>query len=284
MQTPESHAKIIETRIIDLLTGTSTLFSDDPRDKEATWLGVDNLVLWLKDVDFGATEFWIADAADAGQNDMNLKISSTSPSVRPSYKQPASSYCAGRISGKAFHVKLQLLHNQYDDIAIAVACPATADSCLYNSDREESTNEVHNAIWYTNLRKKAMSNGTTDVKYMTSPTRFVNALRNTDLDSPLCSPFRRLIDFDISTSGIVFLAKDGSSGTAQPAYVNVYYIPLSTFTEMSISRPQIISVEDFEGPSSGPVFFPNGDFRLSKKAGLCRLKGQKSSTHCQQDP
>ena len=206
---------------------------------------------------------------------MNLRTSSRSAAVRPLYKQPASSYCAGRISGKALHVKLQMLHNQYDDIAIAVACPATADSCLYNSDREESTNEVHNAIWYTTLRKKAMSDSTTDVKYITSPTRFVNALKNTGLDSPLRSSFRRSIDFDISTSGIVFFAKDGSSGTAQPAHVNVYYIPLTIFTEKSNSRPCIINVRGFKGPSSSPVFPPNWDsVAFLKRGGLCRLEGQ----------
>lgn len=55
----------METRVLDLKTGTSTLFSSDRRDKEAKWLGKGNMVLWLKEVDFGATEFWIADASDA---------------------------------------------------------------------------------------------------------------------------------------------------------------------------------------------------------------------------
>lgn len=258
-QTPESHANTTETRIIDLLTGTSTLFSNDPRDKEAKWLGKGDLVLWLKDVDFGATEFWVADTEDAKQNYVNLKTLSKRASVGSSCTQPASGYCAGRIDAKGSHLKLQRLHDQYDDIAIAVACPATSNGSLYNPDTEGSTSEVHNAIWYTTLRKKAMSNSTTNRKYITSPTRFVNALRGTGLESPLRSPFGSSTDFDISTSGIVFLAKEEPSCTTHPGNVNVYYIPLKTFTELSRPRPQIINVKGFEGRSSNPVFSPSGN-------------------------
>lgn len=258
-QTPGSHANITETRIIDLLTGTSTLFSDDPRDTEAKWLGKEDLVLWLKDVDFGATEFWIADAEDAGQNYVKLKTLSRRASVGPLCAQPASGYCAGRIDAKASHVKLHRLRDQYDDIAIAVACPATSNGSLFNPDTEGSTSKVYNAIWYTTLRKKAMSNSTRDLKYIISPTRFINALRGTGLESPLRSPFGCSTDFDISTSGIVFSAKDEPNCTAQPSNVNVYYIPLKTFTEMCRPRPQIINVKDFEGRSSNPVFSPDGN-------------------------
>lgn len=258
-QTTGSHANITETRIIDLLTGTSTLFSDSPRDKEAKWLGKGDFVLWLKDVDFGATEIWIADAADAGQNNVNLETLSKRASVELSSTQPTSGYCAGRIRAKASHVKLHRLRDKDDDIAVAVACPVTSNGSLYNPDTEGYTSEVFNAIWYTTLRKKAMSNTTLNTKYITSPTRFVNALRGTGLESPLGSPLGHSTDFDISTSGIVFLAMDESNGSAQPANVNVYYIPLKTFTEMSKPRPQIIKVKGFEGWSSSPVFSPSGD-------------------------
>ena len=254
-QTPEGHA-ITETRIEDLLTGTSTLFSNDPRDKEAKWLGKGGLVLWLKDVDFGATEFWIADTEDVGQESVYLETSSRA-SIGPLYTQPASRHRAGRINAKASHLKVRRLHDQYDDIAIAVACPATSNGSLFNSEREGSTNEVRNAIWYTTLRIKAMSS-TTNLKYIVSPTSFVNALKNTGLESPLRSPFGHSTDFDISTNGIVFLAHHNPSGTAQPANVNVYYIPLKTFTETMIPTPRMINVQGFKGRSFNPVFSPSG--------------------------
>ena len=88
---------------------------------------------------------------------------------------------------------------------------------------------------------------------------FVNALRGTGLESPLRSPFGYPPDFDISTSGIVFLAKGEPSYTAQPANDSVYSIPLKTFTEMSRPRPQIINVKGFEGRSSNPVFSSSGN-------------------------
>lgn len=216
-------------------------------------------MLWLKDVDFGATEFWIADAEDAGQSYVNLNTLSKRSSVGSSCTQRGSGYCAGSISAKASHLKLHRLHGQYDDVAIAVACSATSNGSLYNHDTEGSTSEIQNAIWYTTLRKKAMSSSTAELKYITSPTRFVNALRGTGLESPLRSPFGHSTDFDISTSGIVFLAKDGPSCTTQPASFNVYYIPLKTFTEMSRPRPQIINIKGFEGRSSNPVFSPSGN-------------------------
>lgn len=209
-------------------------------------------MLWLKDVDFGATEFWIADAEDAGQSYVNLKTLSKRASVGSSYTQPANGYCAGRISAKASHLKLHRLHGQYDDIAIAVTCSATSNGSLYNPDTEGSTSEMQNAIWYTTLREKAMSSSTAELKYITSPTTFVNALRGTGLESPLRSPFGHSTDFDISTSGIVFLAKDGPSCTTQPASFNVYYTPLKTFTEMSRPRPQIINIKASKGGAPIP--------------------------------
>lgn len=215
--------------------------------REVKWLGIGNQVIWLKDEKHGTTEIWIGDGEDAGRNINTLKMLSL----------PVSSHCAGRIEGRATHLKIQKLYNQYEDIAIAVACPATSNGSPYNPGRSGKLGgEVHNAIWYTTLRKKATRNSTMDVKYIVSPTKFNNPLRGTGLESPLRSPFGSAIDFDISTSGIAFLAK----GTAVDApTANVYYIPLKTFTEVSRPRPQIITVKGFEGRSLNPVFSPNGD-------------------------
>lgn len=226
------------------------LFSNDQAVREVKWLGIGNQVIWLKDVKFGATEIWIGDGDDAGKNVTTLKMLSL----------PVSSHCAGRIDGKAAHLKTQKLYNEYEDIAIAVTCPATQNGNPYNpvtsSSGRTGGGEVCNAIWYTTLRRKAMRNSTTDSKYIVSPTKFNNPLRGTGLESPLRSPVGTSIDFDISTSGIVFLAE----GTAiDPPTVNVYYIPLKTFTEVSRPRPQIIRVKGFEGRSSNCVFSPNGD-------------------------
>ena len=46
-----------ETRIMDLFTSTSTLFSDDPKTKDVAWLH-DEQVLWLREAERGITEMW----------------------------------------------------------------------------------------------------------------------------------------------------------------------------------------------------------------------------------
>ena len=101
-----------------------------------------------------------------------------------------------------------------------------------------------------------MGNNTTNLRYITCPTRFVNTLRSISLESLHRSTFH-FTDFDISTAGIGFLAKDESSCTGQPTNVNAYYIPLITFTE--VSRPQTIKVTGFKGRNSHPVFSRSGD-------------------------
>ena len=64
-QTPGIPSTITETRISNLQTGTSTRFFKGAYDREAIWLGIENLVIWLKDVPLKATEIWIADAVES---------------------------------------------------------------------------------------------------------------------------------------------------------------------------------------------------------------------------
>lgn len=218
----------------------------------------------MKDVDFGTTEIWIADADNTEQTYVNLKMRSSPDPPLEEYSVPVSSHCAGRINGRATHLKVHRLRNQYyDDIAIAVACPAYTNGELYSQTSAASpADEVRNAIWYTTLQKKAMTNNLSDpncLKCITSPTRFVNALKGTGLACPLPPPDGTPADFDISTSGIVFLARDSNQHLTSPNDVNTYYLPLKTFTETSKPNPQIIKVEGLEGRSTHPGFSPTGN-------------------------
>ena len=151
-------------------------------------------MIWLKYVDQGATEFWIGDADDVIKDYMDLKT----------LAQPASRHCAGKIDANASCLKLQNLQDEHEDIAIAVCCHATSNGALYNPNTNASyAGDTYNAIWYTTLRKKITHKMILGNKYIVSPTKFVNALRGTGLESPLNAPR----DYDISTSGIVFLAR-----------------------------------------------------------------------------
>ena len=171
------------------------------------------------------------------------------------------SYCAGRIAARASHLRIKKLQNEYKDIAIAVACPVTPNGAFHIEDGDEA--QEHKAIWYTTLRKKAIES---QARYVVSPSKWVNALRGTGLESPLPSPHGSSNDFDISSSGLVFLSKDHTGGSVNFPSINVYYIPLKTFTELSKPRPQLITVRDFEGRSTSPIFSPDGgSVAFSKK-------------------
>lgn len=227
-RTPGSHANISETRILNYENNTSILFSNDPRIVEARWLGNGNQVIWLKEVGFGATEIWIADADNTEQTYVNLTMRSNPNPPLEQFSVPISSHCAGRIQRRATQFKVHRLRNQYyDDIAIAIACPATPDGELYNETSGTCrATEVCNAIWYTTLQKKAMTNSRSDpnyLKYITSPTRFVNALKGTGLECPLPSLDGSSSDFDISTSGIILLARGSNEHLTTPDVVHVYY-------------------------------------------------------------
>ena len=58
----DSHSETKEIRVLDITDGSSTLFSNDPADKDPQWLGDEDDVVWLregKDGNDGETEVWI---------------------------------------------------------------------------------------------------------------------------------------------------------------------------------------------------------------------------------
>jgi len=60
----ESHTETKEIRVLYLATGQDTLFSDDQRNKDPSWL-IGTQVLWLREADDGSTELWIGTAGEA---------------------------------------------------------------------------------------------------------------------------------------------------------------------------------------------------------------------------
>ena len=58
----ETHSKTSEIRVLDLKTGQSKVLTEDTKASEPTWLGKDNLLLWLKGGEKGTTSLVLADA------------------------------------------------------------------------------------------------------------------------------------------------------------------------------------------------------------------------------
>ena len=68
----ESHSETVEVKIMDISTGESTLFTDDSKNVASQWL-VDDLLIWQRSAEGGATELWIGSAV--GDKKYNSLIS-----------------------------------------------------------------------------------------------------------------------------------------------------------------------------------------------------------------
>jgi hypothetical protein len=58
----ESHSKTSEIRVLDIKNGQSKVLTADTNASEPTWLGEQNLVLWLKGGEKGTTSLILGDA------------------------------------------------------------------------------------------------------------------------------------------------------------------------------------------------------------------------------
>ncbi|CZR50334.1 related to secreted dipeptidyl-peptidase V precursor [Phialocephala subalpina] len=238
----ETHSNKHGLYVMDLSNGTSYLFSNSSAIGEVAWLGDGNTILWTVSEDDGSTSLLVGDA--------------TTPSAEPI---PAGS-APGPISG----IKLAALGG--GTYGIAFSGTAAPNGTLYNSALAEepvSTGRMYtqlfvrhwdtyltpqrNSIWYTALS----TNGTAYT--LGEP---VNALNGTGFESPI-PPFGGTDNYDISSSGLVFIAKDITLNQATTTKSDVYYLPLTTFTEPA-PEPQIVTTPNgIEGASAGVVFSPS---------------------------
>lgn len=118
-------------------------------------------------------------------------------------------------------------------------------------------------IWYGLLQKQS---GSKDGHYSLKAPGLSNALEETKLECPT-PPFGGTNDYDISTRGIIFTAKDPTLNQATTTKTDPYYLPISYDKERPTGKPQIISVKGLLGASSAPVFSPDG-----KRAAFLRMK------------
>jgi hypothetical protein len=264
----ESHEKTVELRCLDTKTKESTLLVQDNSISEPVWLpGQKGVFVCLKGEDKGKTSILISDTQS-----------------KATWSE--ASYSAGSIDAPASSLKITRLSDISYAVVLAAQC--TPDGSLYNSEtapKTHSTGKLYkklfvrhwddyvtpqrNALWYTTLEKGK------DGKFEPS-NKWVNALKGTKFESPV-SPFGGTDNFDVSKTGIVFVAKDPTLDPALHVKCNVYYVELSSFTENPAPKPFEYTVKDFKGYSTSPVFYPNGKkiaFLSSSRSGYESDKAQ----------
>ncbi|TVY46697.1 putative dipeptidyl-peptidase [Lachnellula occidentalis] len=241
-----THKRSYAFSVMDLSSksnGSSTLLSNPSAISNAQWLGNGTTILWLVSEDDGTTSFAVGDA--------------TQPDADP--------ITAGSVPGAIDGLKIvDLGSGTYGLAFIGTAAP---NGSLHNSELAEepvSAGRMYtklfvrhwdtyltperNSLWYTTL--KASSNGTAG--YVLGEP--INALNGTGLESPV-PPSGSTEDFDIGPAGLVFVAKDPTLNAATTTKSDVYYLPLTTFSEPA-PKPQVITTPGLEGASVGPVFSP----------------------------
>ncbi|TKA68197.1 hypothetical protein B0A49_05931 [Cryomyces minteri] len=247
----DTHKKVTEVRVLDVESNESRLVTDEEGISEPQWLG--DGIICLRSVKEGKTEVVVG---PLGGSKNHYQV-------------------AGTIDGPASNLKIRELEDGV--LAIAVSAQATPDGSLYNPEtapKPRSTGKLYNslfvrhwdayktpeknAIWYGTLSKSK------DGKYELS--KLTNALKGTGLESPI-PPFGGADNFDISSSGIIFVAKDPELNPALNTKCNVYFIPISSFIESSTFGPHKVQVPNFEGAASSPVFSADG-----KKAAFLMMR------------
>ncbi|KAL8729840.1 MAG: hypothetical protein Q9166_004481 [cf. Caloplaca sp. 2 TL-2023] len=238
----ESHEKTSEIKTIDIDSGQSTLITNEKKISEPNWLGNTTELLWLREGEKGAMELVVGSVEGVGKT-----------------------YIAGIVPGAISNIKLSGLGPER--LAIAVTGKVRPNGTMYNAEEEprkhttarlyDSTMVRHwdeyvmpqkNAIWYGKLER---SNGQWSLGSLT------NALMHTRLESPI-PPFGSKDHFDVSSTGLVFVARDPFLNPAFNTKCNLYYVAIADFSDAPSSKPQILEVEALQGAASSPVFSPDG--------------------------
>lgn len=120
--------------------------------------------------------------------------------------------------------------------------------------------ENQNSLWYGQLERK-------DGKW-TLENSFNNLLKGTPLVCPV-PPFGGTGDFDLSETGIAFVAKDPQINLARYTKSDLYYVPLASFADAP-GKPHMVHTGELVGYCSAPTFSRDG-----KKLAFLRMKSKQ---------
>ena len=253
----DSHKKTTEIRLYDLKAKQSTLISNAEGVSEPHWL--EDEILYAKSGANGTTELIVSSIGDDIED-----------------------YTAAIIPGPISDIKLKSLEN--GRVAMVAAGKAAKNGSLFNPElvqKSHSTGLFYDTLmvrhwdYYVKSEKNALFYGLFEIstphvtekkgRYSLSPLQ--NALLGTDLESPI-APFPGGDHFDISSTGLIFVAKDPELDPAINTKCNAYHLAIQDFRHpASPAGPTKIQVVDFEGAATAPVFSPDG-----KSAAFLQMK------------
>lgn len=247
----ESHRKTSEIKVLDISSGSQSLITNAEGTSEPAWLGGGNELLWLKSGEKEHTQLVVGSADEVGK-----------------------SYVAGLVPAPISDVKLKIL--DAERVAIVVSAKAKLDGSLYQKEDEPkkySTGMLYESLmvrhWdhYVKPQRNALWHGIlhrqkphiTEKLGRYSLGKLTNVLRGSGLESPI-PPFGAKDHFDISITGIGFVAKDPELNPATNTKCNFYYVSIDTSVEgPTYSEPKKYGKPGIEGASSSPVLSPDGN-------------------------
>lgn len=243
----ESHKKTTELRVFDFQTNQTNLITNDDGVSEPHWL--EDKILYLKSGSNGTTHLIVT-----------------------GIQEEFHDYVAGSVPGPFSDLKLVVLEK--GKVAVVGTGKASSNGSLYNSKLEippkytgliydkpmvrhwdEYNRAETNALFYGLL--ELTESHSTDSKGKYSLSSLQNALKGTELESPI-APFPATNHYDISKSGLIFVAKDPELNPALHTKCNAYLVPILDFKSPSSAEPQKIQINAFEGAAISPAFCPEG--------------------------
>ncbi|CAG9938450.1 unnamed protein product [Clonostachys rosea f. rosea IK726] len=253
----ETHVKTSQIRVLNIKDGASHLISENPAASDPVWISQDEIA-YLKPTDRGCTAL------------MAQRVTETT-SERPYMIQ----FFAGNIS----NTKIKQLSST--KAYLCCSAPTTPSGEMYWPSAEAKsqssakvytslfarhwdawTNEIQNSLWFGILVKE---NG----RWSLPQPGLTNILAGTRLSSPV-PPFGGTGDFDISTTGIAFVAKDPELNAARYTKTDLYYIPIHSEGLRKPIVPQIVQTGRLRGYSQSPTFSKDG-----KQIAFSRMKSDQ---------
>lgn len=107
--------------------------------------------------------------------------------------------------------------------------------------------------------------------YIVTPECPINALRGTGLQPSTLKEIDNSDDFDMSASGVIFIAKNPGSDPTKHFGSDLYYIPTYTCVRDVFPKPRIIEVLGFMSAYTSPIFSLN-----DMSAAVCEDKARRS--------